>query len=267
MERTIIIRGHFANLTLRVTNNLTISVDDLRGYLTSRFGCGDLFSSKSTVSEMIDAVTRKQLWNYYNYHALEGLIEHFGKDDSDMIRWMEEYKIRLTEFKATIKIADCIKYSTDEELMENAYKTFEDYKKSCDTQFFCRLSLKLRDNSIDKNSLSYIDDLWSSLSDHFLLPPLPVLFENIRKGCIEITWIIPERIALAINSKATSPESIEFYQQKNIMHITMNDTTVFNYYEFILEAKVYLYTISYVVGNVKIFALAISFRAWSRARD
>ena len=41
-------------------------------------------------------------------------------------------------------------------------------------------------------------------------------------------WTIPERIAHTINLKATSPESIEFYRQKNIIHIMMNDTTVFN---------------------------------------
>ena len=117
--------------------------------------------------------------------------------------------------------------------MNNADEALEDYKKLYDTRFYRKLSLKLRDDrksiiKVNENSLSYIDELWTSLSDHFLLPPLPVLLEKICSGCIEITWTIPESIARTINLKATSPESIEFYQQKNIIHIMMNDTTVFN---------------------------------------
>ncbi len=58
------IRGHFADLTVRVMKRLktiNIDVDDFRVYLTSRFGYDDFISSISSVSEMIDAVTRKPL--------------------------------------------------------------------------------------------------------------------------------------------------------------------------------------------------------------
>ncbi len=142
---------------------------------------------------------------------------------------MEEYKTKLTAFKTTTKIADYIKGCTDDEFSNNADEALEDYKKLYDTQFYRKLSLKLRDDKksiikVNENFLSYIDELWTSLSVHFLLPPLPVLLEKIHSGCMEITWTIPESIALIINSKATSPESIKFYRQKNIIHIMMNDS-------------------------------------------
>ena len=177
------IKEHFADLTVKVMRRLktiNIDVDDFRVYLTSRFGCGDFISSISSVSEMIDAVTRMQYWDYYNYHALEGIIKYFGKDDSEMIGWMEEYKTRLIAFKATIKIADFIdiKESTYDELIDSADKSFEDHQKLYDRKFYHRLSFKLsrkRKNNIirvNERCLSYIDELWTSLSDHFLLPPL-----------------------------------------------------------------------------------------------
>ncbi len=230
------IRGHFADLTVKVTRRLktiNIDVDDFRVYLTSRFGCGNFISSISSVSEMIDAVTRKPLWNYYNYLAIEGIIKYFvGKEDSEMIGWMEEYKTRFTAFKVTTKIADYINDCTDDELIDNAGETFDDYQKLYDIKFYCTLSLKLKSKSsilrVDENRLSYIDELWTSISDHFLLPPLPILLEKIRKGCIEVTWIVPVTIALTINLKATSQRSIEFYRQKNIVQIMMNDIAVFN---------------------------------------
>ncbi len=109
----------------------------------------------------------------------------------------------------------------------------EDYQKLYDMKFYRKLSLKLRKSrssilKVNENCLSYIDELWTSVSDHFLLPPLPILLEKIRNGCIEVTWIVPVTIALTINLKATSQGSMEFYRQKNIVQIMMNDKTVFD---------------------------------------
>ena len=166
---------------------MNIDLDDFRLYLTTHVGCGDFISSISSASEMIEAVTKKRYWNYYNYHALEEIIKCFGKDDSEMIGWMEEYKTRLTAFKATTKIADYIKNCTDEELMDDADKAFEGYQKLYDRKFYRKLSLKLWDSNdssikVDENCLSYIDELWTSASEHFLLPPLPILLEKIVQG-------------------------------------------------------------------------------------
>ncbi len=232
------IRGHFSDLIVRVRKRLeamNIDVDDFRLYLTSRFGCGDFISSISSVPKIIEAVTRKRYWDYYNYYALEGIIKCFAKDDSEMIGWMEEYKTRLTAFKATTKIADYIKNCTDEELIDDTDEALKDYQKLYDRKFYCDLSLKLTKrkskNSIvrvDENSLSYIDELWTSVSKHFLLPHLPILLEKIRAGCIVVTWIVPITIARTINLKAKSQGSIEFYRQKNIVQIMMNEKTVFD---------------------------------------
>ncbi len=182
---------------------------------------------------MIEAVTRKRYWDYYNYYALEEIIKCFGKDDSEMIGWMKEYKTRLTAFKATSKIADYIKNCTDEELMDDAEEAFEGYQKLYDRNFYRKLSLKLRDSNnsivkVDENSLSYIDENWTAMSDHFVLPPLPVLLEKIRKKCIEITWIVPVTIANIINLMAKSPGCTEFCRQRNIMRIMVGDKEVYN---------------------------------------
>ncbi len=184
------IRGRYSQLIVRVIGKLrdkNINVDDFRLYLTSHLGRGDFISSISSASEMIEAVTRRRYWDYYNYYALEEIIKCFGKDGSEMIGWMKEYKTRLTAFKATTKIADYIKNCTDEELMDDADKAFEGYQKLYDRNFYRKLSLKLRDSNnsnikVDENCLSYIDKLWTSASNHFVLPALPILLEKIVHG-------------------------------------------------------------------------------------
>ncbi len=230
------IKGHYSHLIVRVVGKLrerNINVDDFRLYLTSHFGCGDFISSISSVPEIVEAVTRKQYWAYYNYYALEGIIKCFCKDDSEMIGWMKEYKTRLTAFKATTKIADYIKNCTDEELMDDADEALDDYQKLYDRKFYLKLSLKLRKSNdsirrVDENCLSYIDELWTSVSDHFILPPLPIILEKIRDGCIEITLIVPDTIAHIINLMATSPGSTKFCWQRNIMCIMVDDKAVYN---------------------------------------
>ncbi len=178
------IKGHYSDLLVAgKLRDRNINVDDFRLYLTSHLGCSDFISSISSVSKMIEAVTEKQLWNYYDYYALEGIIKSFAKDDSEIIGWMEEYKTRLTAFKAATKIADYIKDCTDDDNEDEALK---DYQKSYDSKFYRELSLKLRDSEnsilkVDENSLSYINEIWTAISAHFLLPPLPIFLEKIRK--------------------------------------------------------------------------------------
>ncbi len=149
-----------------------------------------------------------------------------------MIGWMEEYKTRLFAFKTATKISDYVESYTDAELMDDAGEA-NNYYEAYDKRFYVRLSLKLRENRgsilrVNHNCLLYIDELWTTISRYFLLPPLPILLEKIRDGCIEITWIVPVTIALTINLKATSQGSVEFYQQKNIMRIVMDDKVVYN---------------------------------------
>ncbi len=208
------IRESYSQLVVRVVGKLrdrNINIDDFRLYLTTNFGCGDFISSISSVSEMIVAVTGKPLWNFYNCYVLEGIIKYFCKDDSEMIGWMEEYKTKLSAFKTATKI---VKGYTDADLMADTDEAINDYEVY-DKKFFVKLSLKLRKNKdiilrVDQNCLLYIDELWTAISRYFLLISLPNLLEKIRKGCIEITWIVPAAIASIINLMAKSPGCTEF---------------------------------------------------------
>ncbi len=176
---------------MRVVGKLrdrNINVDDFRLYLKTYLGCGDFISSISSISEIIEAVTRKPLWNFYNCYVLEGIIECFGKDKSEMIGWMGEYKTRLSAFKTATKIADYVKGYTDAELMADTDEAINDYEVY-DTKLFVKLSLKLRKNKdsilrVDHNCLLHIDELWTTISSYFILPSLPTVLEKIRDGCI-----------------------------------------------------------------------------------
>ncbi len=223
------IKSHFASLIVRVAEKLNIKLENLRLFLISHLGCdGSILSGISSVRGIIETVTEKKLWDYYNYHALEGIIKHFAKDDTDLIEKMEDYKTRLTAFKATTKIADYIENCTENELMADNVDGIS--KMKYDKEFYRALSYKLRESNnsilkINEKCLSHIDDLWNDISAQFYLPPLPTLLEKIRGGSIEVTWLVATSIACIIN--AASQESIAFYQQKDIVRVMINDKVLY----------------------------------------
>ncbi len=95
------------------------------------------------------------------------------------------------------------------------------------------LSCKLRNNEnsilkVKQNYLVYNEELWTAISDYFILPPLRNILGKICKGCIEITWIVPITIACTINLKATSYGCSEFCRKRNIIRIMMGDKVVYN---------------------------------------
>ncbi len=81
---------------------------------------------------------------------------------------------------------------------------------------------------VKQNYLVYIEELWTAISDYFILPPLPVLLEKIRDGYIEITWIVPITIACTINLKATSYGCTGFCRKRNIIRIMVGDKVVYD---------------------------------------
>ena len=219
----------FADLAIKVAENLSakkIRPGDLRLLLKCRLGCGDIISGISCVRKMIETVTEKKYWDYYNYHALEGIIKHFAENATELLGRMEDHKTKLTAFKTTTKIADYIKECTKDELMVDGIS-----KMKYDKEFNKELSFKLRDSKdsilkINEKCLSYIDNFWNDISDQFHLPPLPILLAKIRGGCIEVTWFVPASIACIINK--LSQESNEFYQQHGVVRVMINNEVLYN---------------------------------------
>ena len=89
-----------------------------------------------------------------------------------MTGWMEEYESRLFAFKTTTKIAAYVKSCTDAELMDDANN-----EVLFDRTFYKKLSIKLRNNEnsilkVKQNYLVYIEELWTAISDYFILPPI-----------------------------------------------------------------------------------------------
>ena len=159
----------------------------------------------SNVIEIFEVVSGSKILNYSSCAAIEEICRRFGGGNTDLIRWINEYKIELAGFNATTKIVD---YMRSKKAAESLYlnqieeeKPIQDTMAEYDDKYCHSLCLKLK-SPVAEKCLDYIDQLWASIRVHLYLPSLPVLLKSICKGCIEVTWLISTRLAQEIIVKA-----------------------------------------------------------------
>ena len=86
------------------------------------------------------------------------------------------------------------------------------------------LLLKLRANVTEK-TLTYVDELWKSLVRLVKLPVTALIFHKIAEGCVEITWFLPCHLTEFTIRQLR--ESIDYFQQQNILRVTIAGRCVY----------------------------------------
>ena len=212
-----------------------IDMGEFSLFVTARFPPGDCIPHTNDLGEMFKAITRNGLWDFWNYSPLEEIVERFGKGDPQLLLWINGYKSDVVGFKACTKI---VTYLSDVE-----FDSFDDSDAEQpapvkpakrDRRFFRELSLKLKLN-VANRSLSFIDDLWSSVSECFLLPPLSPLLDRVHKGCITVVWLIPTGLVPRLLKEIH--KAGEFFQQHHVASVTLDDEGVYDEQTSTLEQR------------------------------
>ena len=223
------IHRSFANLMIKVTDKLKNKVIDLkkfRLYILTSFNTGDILDGKESVADIMEALSCRKLWDYSCFTRIEGLVKDFGGEDKELAGWIRDYKSELAGFKATTKIVDYIKvYSAEQEIADSSQSLRENMARY-DHQYCHKLTGKLKSHVMREKTLDYVDELWRSIADHFLLPSLPALLDSIHEGCVEVTWLVPTLSALQI--KANIQDSTEFLNELEVIKVIVDDKTLYS---------------------------------------
>jgi len=189
----------YATLLIKVSSRLQqklnrkkLDVRQFRLFIIARFPPGVFVPNTTDVVEIFEAITSNGLWSYLNYQPLEDVVLQFGADDKEMRKWVKEYKADLVGYMACTQLVNYIHIvepdiSFDESDTEQP--TIPKQAKR-DHRYYRELSVQLK-VKMTKKSLSYIDDIWSSVSQFFLLPPLSALLDRICEGSITVVWLVP----------------------------------------------------------------------------
>ena len=224
------ISAKYATLLANVYSRLQQKGIDVREFLlfvVARFPPGDCIPHSSDLAEVFEAITRNRLWDFLNYQPLEDIVKHFGGDDQKLNEWVKEYKAHLAGFKACMTIVNYLSEVESDSSFDESDSEQPTLPKAAryDRRYYRKLSLKLKVKVTDQ-SLSYIDDIWTSVSEYLLLPPLSVLLDHICKGSLTLVWLIPT--GLVPQSLKRIRQGSDFFQQNSIESVTLDDQCVYN---------------------------------------
>ena len=222
------IKESFAKLLKDVAVKLKTKELDFEAFhffIVALFPPGKCIPQSENVIKIFEAVTQNGLWSYWHYTPVENIIKEYAPSDDEMKSWIYNYRKDLSGYKATTKIADAM------EIYSNSIEEFEETDQTrqpavtCDSAYLRQLSVKLRTRVTEK-TLVYIDDLWLSLAEYFLLPSLSVLLDKIQRGCVEVSWLIPPHYVFQIVGNLQ--ENAAFLQSKGIVKVLLDDECVYD---------------------------------------
>lgn len=228
METEAKILDYFANLLSEMSEKLiemNVNMKRFHSHVVRLFPPGDCIPASSDPEDIFDALVKNGLMNHLHYDPpLESVAQRFGtSSDSSMMALVREYNKKLTAFTATTKLADYIskcetedEADPDESILPNPAK----YDKA----YFKKLRVKLQIRITDE-TLKYIDDLWRSLAEHFLLPSLSALLDSVLASSLIIVWLVPDQIVQQILERISGAS--EFFRRHHITEVFIDDECVY----------------------------------------
>ena len=233
------ITAKYAALLINVYKTLQekrFDIREFRLFLIVRFPPGDCIPQSEDFGEIFEAITRNGLWDFWNYQLLEDIVHQFGADDDQLNDWVKEYKAHLAGFKACTKIIDYIAVVESDSSFDESDLDQPTQPKQAkyDRKYYHKLSLRLKVKVTDQ-SLSYVDDIWRSVSQYLLLPPLSAFLDHIYKSSITVVWLIPTGLVPQLLKQIH--EAGDFFHQHHIASVTLHDRCVYDEEISIMEQR------------------------------
>ena len=204
--------GRLVTLTSKKLQNEEIDIEETRLFLISTL-CDN---NKSFAAELgmatnftnlFGTITTHGVWSYNNYDLLECIINEYVPE---LCTAMTDYQKDYVGYTLTTKIEDHI----------DAVATIPDSENSHpDPELFSRLETRIH-IKLSERTLKYIDELWKSLSMHFVLKPYLLLLDKVMKGSITITWCFPQYETKRIIEIVKS--SSQFFSEHDIVEVSID---------------------------------------------
>ena len=172
-QNNMIIRRKFGNLLLKVLTTLQKKLkksqikSTLRTFILGLFPdiSPDLIPNTSDLKEIFEAASRNHLWSFINYFPLEQIVVQFGDNDPEITSEIEKFKKDRAGFMLATKIKE--------------YITIANARLCEDEVQLNPINLNRR---VAEHSLTYLEELWQSLSFQMQLPPISLFFQVALEG-------------------------------------------------------------------------------------
>ena len=238
------ITGKFSMLVTKSQRKLQIrriSVEDVQTFLITMYsstGSRDgsdmvisVLQSATSLVRIFHALGIHKLWDYINYYLLQSIIEEFAGDDDELNSLMVQYQRDLTGYILVLNIQTYLKATQ-----------YEHFTVTDENEYFKKLSAKVNANVTD-HSLTYVNELWQSLTQQFALPRPAMILHSIAEGCIGITWLIPANLVYYVTTMVQKTSSR--FAKQGILQVILDEQCIYTKpplqesYVSTLQTKVY----------------------------
>jgi hypothetical protein len=200
------------SVTLALEEN-NVTAEDVRTILVGMFANSDDYIPNTNLKDMITAVSKGGFWNYMHHSPVEELLCNLLPHHRSLI---SQYKEHLSGYEATTTLINYIKYKRVDSRGGSNELPLGNYTD----RHYQRLIVKLdNERNLTLLSLTYVQELWKRFAEEFHIPSLTALINEIDRGCIEITWLVPSDMGKMIATSAN--KSIRFFRENNIVHVTL----------------------------------------------
>ena len=183
-----------------------------------------VLESTKSLDEIFRALAKYGLWDYLNYSLLQSIIKEFARDDKELNDMMERYQQDLTGHILVLRVQtylDATPIATNNS--DNSADEIIPVQQK--HELFIKLTAKCKVNVTD-HTLSYVIDLWQSLTKQFALPQPAMIFHKVAKGCISITWLIPANLVKYVTRMAQ--ESTNKFAEENVLRVTLEEQCIYS---------------------------------------
>ena len=150
---------------------------------------------------------------------------------------MEQYKQDLTGYLLVTKIKDHL------DAVDTEHPTIPQ------EELYSSLTIKVKGVNISSQSLEYVKDLWESLRKQFSLPKHILVLYKIAKGCLEISWCVPVKLAAYIIRKAK--ESEQYFEEQQFLQVSVDGVHIYTKSEVSAEVRCKVgYLLTYVTNTI-----------------
>ena len=180
--------------------------------------------SAASLEEIFLALSEHGVWNYLNYYLLQSIIKVFAHDDKELNSMMEQYQKDLTGYILTLRIQTYLDATKHPIATSGSDNTDEVVPLQQDYELFKKLTAKYEIN-ITNHTLSYVIDLWQSLTKQFALPRPAMILHDIAEECIGITWLIPANLVKYVTKMAQ--ETTNMFAEENVLRVTLEEQCIY----------------------------------------
>lgn len=146
-------------------------------------------------------------WSFLNYALLDNLIEHL-EENCDLRGKMDTYLKSLQQFQMNTSLSDFAKWYLA--LRKKATNTTsKNFVVHCDLDW-------------ETCTLEDLNKLHVHILHKFHLPSFSMTLEEVKNGCLIITWSIPSELVSHVREQLKNPDIMTFYKEQRILSISID---------------------------------------------